>query len=176
LRDLCADDLADSAAGSSEPDATVVVVRVPASSVGGDQPGPDGSATIGGNPIDNQALHRILCDTKIEFHLDEPDGRTVGIGRAARTPPRWLRRRVLGREHGCCRWPGCNRPVRHLHHMQHWTRDGPTNSSNLMGVCWHHHHLLHEGGWNATGNADTKILLTSPYGRTLSTRAGPEAA
>jgi hypothetical protein len=176
LRDLCAEDLAGAAAASSEPDASVVVVHVPASSVGRHEPSAEGSATISGDPIDNDALHRILCDTRIEFHVDEPGGRTVGIGRASRTPPRWLRRRVLGREHGCCRWPGCHRPVRHLHHMQHWTRDGPTNASNLMGVCWHHHHLLHEGGWHATGNADDEILLTGPDGRTLRSRAGPIAA
>ena len=51
-----------------------------------------------------------------------------------------------------------------------------TDAANLMGVCWHHHHLLHEGGWNATGNADLEILVTSPYGRTLQSRAGPMAA
>ena len=176
LRDVCAEDLAQQAAGSSEPDATVVVVHVPASTVGRDEPSPDGSATIDGGPIDNDALHRILCDTRIEFHVDRPDGRTVGIGRAARTPPRWLRRRVVGRDHGRCRWPGCGRAIRHLHHMQHWTKGGPTDAANLLGVCWHHHHLLHEGGWNAEGNADSTVTLTSATGRVLTSRAGPIAA
>ncbi len=60
--------------------------------------------------------------------------------------------------------------------MQHWTKLGPTNASNLIGVCWHHHHLLHEGGWNASGNADTTITLTSPHGHTINSRAGPVAA
>jgi hypothetical protein len=60
--------------------------------------------------------------------------------------------------------------------MQHWTNGGATDAANLMGVCWHHHHLLHEGGWNATGNADGQITITSPYGRTLESRAGPLAA
>ncbi len=36
----------------------------------------------------------MLCDTRIEYSIDTPDGRTVGIGRASRTPPPWLRRRV----------------------------------------------------------------------------------
>jgi hypothetical protein len=185
LRDLCAEDLAAAAADSSAPDASIVVVHVPADTIGQhDDPHADGdartarpgNATIGGDPIGCDALHRLLCDTRIEFSIDEPDGRTIGIGRATRTIPRWLRRRVLAREHGCCRWPGCNRPIRHLHHVRHWSEGGPTNASNLMGVCWHHHHLLHEGGWHATGNADTSLTLTSPYARTIHSRAGPAAA
>jgi hypothetical protein len=174
LRDQCEEDLSEHnrSAGS---DAHVVVIHTPAATVRGDEAA--GSATIGGQPIHDDTLHRLLCDTRIEFSIDEPDGRTVGIGRASRTLPRWLRRRVLGRDHGCCRWPGCSRPARHVHHVRHWTRDdGPTNASNLIAVCWHHHHLLHEGGWEATGNADREITFTSPWDRTLRSRAGPIAA
>ncbi|MFZ6005814.1 MAG: hypothetical protein ACOYXM_17965 [Actinomycetota bacterium] len=60
--------------------------------------------------------------------------------------------------------------------MIHWTRGGPTDASNLLGVCWHHHHLLHEGGWDASGDADGEVVFTSPYNRTLRSRAGPIAA
>jgi hypothetical protein len=45
-----------------------------------------------------------------------------------------------------------------------------------MGVCWHHHHLLHEAGWNATGDADGEITITGPHGRILLSRVGPLAA
>lgn len=176
LRDICGEDLARHAAGSSEPDASVVIVHVPESAVGHAEPGPGGSATIDGFPIHNDALHRILCDTRIEFHVDDPHGRTVGVGRAGRTPPRWLRRRATGRDHGRCRWPGCGRAIRHLHHMQHWSQGGATDASNLLGVCWHHHHLLHEGGWIATGDADHEVHLHSPTGRTLRSRPAPVAA
>jgi hypothetical protein len=178
LRDLCAEDLADHAAPSTAPDASMVVIHVPASTVGwtGDDAPPHGNATINGDPIVSDALQRRLCDTKIEFHVDSPTGATVGIGRASRTIPLWLRRRILHRDGGCCRWPGCHRRIRHVHHIQHWTRDGPTDAANLMGVCWHHHHLLHEGGWTATGNADDDLTITSPYGRTIHSRAGPIAA
>ena len=174
LHELCEDDLADRnrTAGG---DAHVVVIHSPAATVRGEQDA--GSATIDGEPIHDDTLQRILCDTRIEHSIDEPDGRTVGIGRASHTPPRWLRRWVLARDHGCCRWPGCQRPARHLHHIRHWTRDqGPTNASNLMGVCWHHHHLLHEGGWEASGNADREVTFTSPLARILRARAGPVAA
>lgn len=175
LVDVCAHDLAQVAAHGADADASLVVIHTPDTAV---RRGTTtaGSATIDGDPIDDDALQRLLCDTKVEFNLDDPQGRTVGIGRAGRTIPRWLRRRVTHRDHGCCRWPGCHRPIRHLHHLHWWTRGGPTNASNLIGVCWHHHHLLHEGGWHTTGNADTHITFTSPTGRTLHARAGPTAA
>jgi hypothetical protein len=185
LRDLCADDLAGAAARSADPEASLVIVHVPVEAVrrsaeapdGSTDPIPDcGSATIDGDPIDGDALQRLLCDTKVEFSVDGPDGTTVGIGRAGRTIPRWLRRRIVAREHGCCRWPGCGRPIRHVHHVQWWTSGGPTDAANLIGLCWHHHHLLHEGGWTATGNADGAIELCSPAGRTVHSRAGPLAA
>ena len=174
LRDLCAEDLGHAAAEGSEPDAAMVVIHAPAELLDDDTV--ERSATINGAPIPLAVLLRVLCDTRIETHYDTTDGRTVGVGRATRNPPAWLRRRVMGRDHHRCRWPGCGRAIRHLHHMQHWTKGGPTDAANLMGVCWHHHHLLHEGGWNTTGDADHEILVTSPYGRTLQSRAGPMAA
>lgn len=176
LRDMCAEDLARAAADGSEPDSAIVVIHAPAELLDDDGDDLERSATINGEPITNDALHRFLCDARIETHFDTPEGRTVGVGRATRNPPAWLRRRVLGRDHCRCRWPGCGRAIRHLHHMQHWTNGGATDAANLMGVCWHHHHLLHEGGWNATGNADGQITITSPYGRALESRAGPLAA
>jgi hypothetical protein len=179
LRDLCAEDLARAAADGSEPDAAMVVIHAPSAlleRLSEHERDAAGNATINGEPITDSVLYRFLCDSRIEVSFDTPDGRTVGIGRATRNPPAWLRRRVLGRDHGRCRWPGCGRPVRHLHHMIHWTRGGRTDASNLLGVCWHHHHLLHEGGWDASGDADGEIVVTSPYGRTLRSRAGPVAA
>lgn len=179
LRDLCAEDLARAAAEGSEPDAAMVVIHAPAAlldDLSDDERDAAGNATINGHPITDAVLRRFLCDARIEMSFDTPDGRTVGVGRATRNPPAWLRRRVIGRDHGRCRWPGCGRPLRHLHHMVHWTRGGSTDAANLMGVCWHHHHLLHEGGWDASGDADGEIVVTSPYGRTLRSRAGPIAA
>lgn len=179
LRDLCAEDLGQAAAEGCEPDAAMVVIHTPASLIdrlSDEDHDAQRNATINGEPITDSVLYRFLCDSRIEVSFDTPEGRTVGVGRATRNPPAWLRRRVIGRDHGRCRWPGCGRPLRHLHHMTHWTRGGPTDAANLMGVCWHHHHLLHEGGWNATGDADGDIVVTSPLGRTLRSRAGPAAA
>lgn len=169
----CADALVELAAQhlaeDPGPDPTMVVVHVDSDVVDGTT---DGNGSIDGVAISHESVLRLLCDTKIEFNIDGPDGTCIGIGRASKVPPRWLRRRVIRRD-VTCRFPGCCRRIRQVHHIQHWTKDGPTDSWNLLGLCWAHHHLVHEGGWTITGSGDGELTFTSPYGRTLSSKPRP---
>jgi hypothetical protein len=151
------------------PDPTVVVVHVESDVADGTA---DGNGSIDGIPIPAESVRRLLCDCDVEFNVEGPDGTCIGIGRAGRQPPRWMRRRATHRD-GTCRFPGCGRRIRHLHHIQHWTNGGSTDSWNLCGLCWEHHHLVHEGGWTIEGNADTELTFTSPYGRQLRSKARP---
>jgi hypothetical protein len=59
-----------------------------------------------------------------------------------------MRRALRTRDKGC-RFPGCDRPVdwTNPHHIIHWARGGPGNLPNLVSVCYYHHRLVHEGGW-----------------------------
>jgi hypothetical protein len=163
----CADALVDLARTDvlthPGPDPTVVVVHVDADVIDGIA---DGNGSINSIPIPADSVRRLLCDCDIEYNVEGPDGTCIGIGRAGRTPPRWLRRRATHRD-GTCRFPGCGRRIRHLHHIQHWTNHGPTDSHNLCGLCWEHHHLVHEGGWAIEGNADAELTFSSPHGRQL---------
>jgi hypothetical protein len=152
------------------PDPTMVVVHADAAVVDGLR---GGNGWLDGILVPHASILRLLCDTKVEFAVDGPDGTTIGIGRADRTPPRWLRRRVLRRDDGTCRFPGCGRRIRQVHHLEHWSAGGPTDSCNLLGLCWHHHHLVHEGGWSVTGNADAEVTFTSPEGRSHTGRPPP---
>jgi hypothetical protein len=152
------------------PDPTVVVVHVDADVVDGRA---EGNGSIDGIPVPAETVRRLLCDCEIDYSVDGPHGISIGIGRAGRTAPRWIRRRLLRRDGGVCRFPGCDRPIRHLHHIRHWSRGGPTDSCNLVGLCWNHHHLVHEGGWVIEGNPDIELSFTSPYGRTLTSRPRP---
>jgi hypothetical protein len=163
-------DLARVRAGiDPDPDSCLAVIHVDGDVVAGDR---DGNGTIGGVSVGAECVRRILCDCKIEFHIDGPDGTTVGIGRADRNVPRWLRRVVANRD-GTCRFPGCARQIRHRHHIQHWTRQGPTNASNLVGLCWAHHHLVHEGAWTIEGAPDAELTFVSPHGRRCTSRPKP---
>jgi hypothetical protein len=71
----------------------------------------------------------------------------LGIGRASRNAPRWLRRALKQRDRGCG-FPGCGaRRFLHCHHIWHWIKGGPTELPNLVLVCTFHHKLVHEYGW-----------------------------
>ncbi|HSL59519.1 MAG TPA: HNH endonuclease signature motif containing protein [Acidimicrobiales bacterium] len=125
-------------------------------------------------------IARLLCDCRLEHHVDTADGHTVGIGTASRNIPAWLRRRVVGRDR-TCRFPGCDRRIRHLHHLVHWTgpdgTHGPTDATNLVGLCWQHHHLVHEGRWSISGTPESgELTFVSPTGRTLTSRPQPPAS
>jgi hypothetical protein len=169
----CADalvELADlRAAIDPDPDTCLVVVHTDADVIDGHV---DGNGTIGDIPVSDDSVLRLLCDCQVEFSIDRPDGTTIGIARAGRNVPRWLRRKVAHRD-GTCRFPGCGRKIRHRHHMQHWTNQGPTDADNLIGLCWHHHVLVHEGGWRIHGHPDRDLEFTSPYGRHLTSKPKP---
>jgi hypothetical protein len=166
-------ELADQrAAADADPDTCLAVVHVPADVVDGKV---DGNGTIDDLQVAADSVLRLLCDSKIEFHVDGPDGATVGIARGSRSIPRWLRRRIRKRDGGTCRFPGCERSIRQIHHIEHWSRGGRTDASNLAGVCWYHHHLVHEGGWDVTGNGDGELTFTSPFGRQVRSRPQPLA-
>jgi hypothetical protein len=165
-------DLADRAAGAdTDPDSCLVVVHAPADVIDGKV---DGNGQIDDLHIARDSVLRLLCDAKIEFSIDGPDGTTIGIARTGRSIPRWLRRRILRRDGSTCRFPGCERRIRHLHHLHHWSQGGPTNAANLVGLCWHHHRLVHEGGWTLHGNPEQgDLTFTSPLGRRLRSRPRP---
>ena len=52
--------------------------------------------------------------------------------------------------------------------MVHYARDGATDAENCITLCWFHHRLVHEGGWNAQGNGDAIVEFVSPTGRRCS--------
>ncbi|WP_162262055.1 HNH endonuclease signature motif containing protein, partial [Terrabacter sp. Soil810] len=73
---------------------------------------------------------------------------------------------VLDRDRGC-RFPGCG-STRNLeiHHLQHWRDGGPTDTTNLLGLCPFHHDGHHRGEFTLTGDP------THPDGLTFTTDTG----
>ncbi|MEO1057091.1 MAG: HNH endonuclease signature motif containing protein [Actinomycetota bacterium] len=95
----------------------------------------------------------LTCDCAIVPTM-LADGVPFSVGRTSRVTPERTRRIVIHRDHGC-RVPGCNH-THHLeiHHIVHWSDDGPTETWNLIALCAHHHRLHHRGELHITGNAD----------------------
>jgi len=98
-------------------------------------------------PISTRTLERIACDSTISRVL-LADSMVIDVGRATRVVSAPTRRALRARDHGC-RWPGCDRKVDWStpHHIVAWSRGGPTHLSNLVLLCYFHHRLVHEGGW-----------------------------
>jgi hypothetical protein len=98
-------------------------------------------------PISTRTLERITCDCTMSRVL-LADSMVIDVGRATRTVsgPTW--RALRTRDRGC-RFPGCDRPVEwsNPHHIIHWARGGPNNLPNMVLLCYYHHRLVHEGGW-----------------------------
>jgi len=69
-------------------------------------------------------------------------------------------RRALRFRDGGCRFPGCtNDKFVDGHHIQHWADGGETSLDNLVLLCRHHHHLVHEGGFTCAKASDGEILF-----------------
>ncbi len=112
-------------------------------------------------------LERLACDCGVRLAIDER-GTTMDIGRRSRTVPSAMRRAVADRDGGTCRFPACTMKGRlQVHHRKHWGKRGHTKKTNLFLVCLYHHKVLHEGGWNATGDADDTLTFTDPHGRPM---------
>ncbi|MDQ6719768.1 MAG: HNH endonuclease [Candidatus Dormibacteraeota bacterium] len=98
-------------------------------------------------PISTRTLERIACDSTISRVL-LADSMVIDVGRATRVVSAPTRRALRTRDGGC-RWPGCDRPVNWStpHHIEFWARGGANNLPNLVLLCFFHHRLVHEGGW-----------------------------
>ncbi|HEX2149905.1 MAG TPA: DUF222 domain-containing protein [Actinomycetota bacterium] len=124
-----------------------------------------GIASLDSGPmISGETVLRMCCDGHSELVLEGPDHEPIGIGRRSRQVPGWLWRVLWHRDQGC-RFPGCERQrwIQN-HHIRHWTKNGPTDKENLVLLCWHHHHLVHEGGWQLKGDPDEWLDFISPAG------------
>jgi hypothetical protein len=102
---------------------------------------------------------RIACDCSIVGIKEDENGEPLSIGRRSRSIPPPMRR-ALGARDGGCRFPGCtNTRFVDGHHIRHWADGGVTSLDNLVLLCRHHHHLVHEGGFACERTADGEVLF-----------------
>jgi hypothetical protein len=98
-------------------------------------------------PISTRTAERIACDCTMSRVLLS-DSMVIDVGRATRTVSAPTMRALRVRDKGC-RFPGCDRQVNwsNPHHIKFWARGGPGNLPNLVLLCFFHHRLVHESGW-----------------------------
>jgi len=106
-----------------------------------------------------------------EQRLRDQAGSLLDYGTGSQTIPANLWRAIVARDRHC-RYPGCDRPPTWCegHHVQWFSRRGPTSKDNLVVLCSRHHHKLHVPGWDAKLRPDGELVITMPDGRTQSSR------
>jgi hypothetical protein len=131
---------------------TQVVVHVPLTALQGAGPAP-GAVLDHGVPISAETARRLACDALLVPAVLGAAGEPLDIGRASREPSAAIRRALVARDAGCAY---CGAPARwcQAHHVQHWSRGGPTALSNLVLLCHRHHVAVHHDGWDVVIDAD----------------------
>ena len=119
-------------------------------------------------PIAADTARRLACDASLRPLILDTKGDLVAFGTSARVAPPALRALVVRRDRHC-RFAGCRSRIDEVHHIVFWSRGGPTSSDNMLGLCWYHHHLVHEGGWELVGDANVEVKGTGPDGRVWTT-------
>ena len=57
--------------------------------------------------------------------------------------------------------------------VQHWLHEGETSTDNLVLLCTHHHHLVHEGGWSGERGEHDAWLFVAPDGARVEAAVRP---
>ncbi len=162
-------DHADTAATSrgSRPDVTVVVTL--------DELEQRAGRSVDGEPLDAVTVGALLCDAGVHRIVTDGSSVVLDAGRTTRTVGHHLFSALAVRDGGC-RFPGCDLPVSRCeaHHVVPWQHGGSTDQANLLLLCWRHHHdFAHHPKWHLKLLPDATVEVTTPDGRTLTSRPPP---
>jgi hypothetical protein len=126
-------------------------------------PGAPGANMEFSLPISAKAVERLACDCAVTRIILGSDSTVIDVGRAKRTISGPQRKALKVRDGGCT-WPGCDRPVSMTegHHLVHWIHNGPGDMPNLTLLCFRHHWMVHEGGWQIVRTDDGRMLTIPP--------------
>ncbi|MCX6422251.1 MAG: DUF222 domain-containing protein [Actinobacteria bacterium] len=116
-------------------------------------------------PVSAAAVRRLACDSVRQILLLDSRGHLDAISALERVVPLSMRKTITIRDHGRCRFPGCRHAIREVHHITYWQHGGKTTTDNLVGLCSHHHHLVHDKGWTLSGNPNYRLTFTDPQKR-----------
>ena len=121
---------------------------------------PPAPARVPGDPADPARCHvedgpaisvstaqMIACTAALSWMTHSDAGAVLALGRRRRRPSSAIRRAARERDHGRCRFPGCESRRADLHHIRHWVNGGRTDLDNLISLCPYHHKVIHDRGY-----------------------------
>ena len=114
-------------------------------------------------PISAKAVERLACDCSVTRILLDSDSMVIDVGRAKRVVSGPTRKALNVRDKHCV-WPGCDRPASwtSAHHLVHWIHGGGSDPRNLALLCYRHHWMVHEGGWQIVRTDEGDFLTIRP--------------
>jgi hypothetical protein len=115
--------------------------------VPGDPAGPARCHVEDGPAISVSTAQMIACTAALSWMTHGDAGEILALGRRRRRPSSAIRRAARERDHGRCRFPGCESRRTDLHHIQHWVNGGRTDLENLVSLCPYHHKVVHDRGY-----------------------------
>jgi hypothetical protein len=114
-----------------------------------------------GTPVSSKTVQRLACDGALHRVL-KADSMVIDVGRAKRTVQP-AQRRGLRARYRTCGAPNCDRPISmtQAHHVDFWEHGGQTNLRKMLPLCYFHHRLVHEGGWQVVLAGDRVDFVPS---------------
>ena len=129
---------------------------------------------VGGLHMGREAARRVACDAGVVLLLHDTGGEVLDVGRRTRTIPSALRRALLRRDRGQCRFPGCESRHCDAHHVVHWADGGDTRLTNLVSLCRFHHRTVHEEGFRVVpAEVEGQFRFLRPDGEPLPAEPPP---
>jgi len=112
-----------------------------------------GGRLVDGSPVPLRELERLACGSDLFGMLFSGDGQPLWHGDRVRlaTDAQW--RGLITRDGGCgiC---SAEPSKCEAHHVIPWLFKGPTDITNLVLLCRHHHHLVHDQGYTIRRGVD----------------------
>lgn len=123
--------------------------------------------TADGQALPVETVRRLCCEGNVVPVVLNGRSVPLDLGRGQRLASP-AQRQALRAIYATCAHSGCS--VRfdrcRIHHVRFWEHFGGTDLGNMVPVCSRHHHLVHEGGWTLTIDADRVATWTAPDGFT----------
>ncbi len=122
--------------------------------------------TVDGRDLTAESVGRMMCDAVLRRIVLDERGVPLNVGRRYRTATdaQWAAAKAI---YSTCGWDHCDRPITwcQLHHIHHWENGGRTDLCQMVPLCGHHHHLVHEGGWTIRLFDDRSLEIRRPDGQ-----------
>ena len=126
-----------------------------------------GVAEIDGvpSPVSAGTARRLAADAHLIPVVLGQESEVLDLGRRDRLFSTGQKRALAERDGGCA-WAGCPHPPGYTqaHHIRWWHRDtGPTDLSNGILLCSHHHHRVHADGWDIQIRQNVPWFIPPPH-------------